>query len=101
MFKKLLTYSEIREKSAKSVSVGDIDIAIFKVEGKIYAMKNICPHQHFSHLQEGEIIDGAVSCPMHGWTFDLATGVSRTGQGKVTIYPVQIQGNDILVDIDA
>jgi 3-phenylpropionate/trans-cinnamate dioxygenase ferredoxin subunit len=101
MFTKLLTYSELREKTAKSVTVGEVDIAVFKIEGKIFAMKNICPHQHFAHLHEGEISDGAVSCPMHGWTFDLATGMSRTGQGKAKTYPVQINGNDILIDIEA
>ena len=99
MLKKLLTYSEIRNNSAKAISVDGNDIAIFNVEGKIYALKNVCPHQHFSLLHEGEICDGAVTCPMHGWTFDLATGASRTGQGKATTYPVRIKGNDILVEL--
>ena len=66
MFAKLLTYSEMPDKSAKSITVGEVDIAVFKVDGKVYAVKNICPHQHFAHLHEGEILDGAVSCPMHG-----------------------------------
>src|SRR5882724_5657129 len=100
MFTKLLAYSEIPEKSAKGLTLGDAEIAVFKVEGRIHALKNVCPHQHFSLLHEGEICDGAVTCPMHGWTFDLATGESRTGQGKATVYPVQIKGNDILIDVE-
>ena len=99
MLKTTLTYSEISEKTARNVLVDGVQVAVFKVQGKIYALKNVCPHQHFSLLHEGEICDGAVTCPMHGWTFDLATGESRTGQGKATAYPVQVRNNDIFVDI--
>ncbi|MFI5252287.1 MAG: Rieske (2Fe-2S) protein [Bacteroidota bacterium] len=101
MYTKILKYGDIKENSATTRTIDGVEIAVFKVGGKIYALKNNCPHQHFSLLHEGEIFNGTVTCPMHGWTFDLATGLSTTGQGKATTYQVQVKGSDILVDIEA
>ena len=54
-------------------------------------MKDVCPHAGVS-LSQGPIVDGAVMCVGHGWTFDLKTGVVARGPGghKVATYPVRV-----------
>ena len=48
-------------------------IALFNMEGEIYALDNACPHMG-TPLGEGEIEDGVVTCPLHGWQFEVKTG---------------------------
>ena len=96
-----MRWSQFRVGSARSLYIDGFDVALFRDGDALYAVKNFCPHQQFRKLHEGEICDGAVTCPMHGWTFDLATGVARTGQGRFTIYPVTIVNDEIYVDLPA
>lgn len=49
-------------------------IALFNLEGKIFALDNACPHMG-GPLGEGEIEDGCVTCPLHAWQFDIKTGL--------------------------
>jgi nitrite reductase/ring-hydroxylating ferredoxin subunit len=52
---------------------GGEEIALFKVQGKIYALQNGCPHMG-GPLGEGDVENGCVVCPWHGYQFDVATG---------------------------
>ena len=52
----------------------DMQVAIFRLEGKLYALENICPHQHADRIFEGIVKSGNVTCPLHGWTYEIATG---------------------------
>ena len=66
---------EIPEKCAKVVSVRGERVAIFKFDGKISALSNVCRHQN-GPLGEGKIIDGCVTCPWHGYQYLPETGAS-------------------------
>jgi DMSO/TMAO reductase YedYZ heme-binding membrane subunit/nitrite reductase/ring-hydroxylating ferredoxin subunit len=59
---------EIEESRAKMVIVRDQNIAIFRYEGKLSAVSNICRHQN-GPLGEGRIIDGCITCPWHGYQY--------------------------------
>lgn len=48
-------------------------IALFNINGIIYALENSCPHMG-GPLGDGDIDDGTVTCPWHGWQFDIASG---------------------------
>ena len=91
---------EIPPGSSKVVQVGEHVVAIFNVEGRLHAIDNTCPHQG-GPLGEGYLEDDAiVSCPWHGWTFDVRTGVSPIDpEMKVTCYRVRVESGDILVEI--
>ena len=52
----------------------DKQIAVFRREGKLYCLSNICPHRHQDKIYDGIIRDMKVSCPEHGWTYELETG---------------------------
>lgn len=90
---------EIPVGSSKEVVAGDQVIALFNIDGKFQAMDGVCPHAG-GPLAEGEISGNTVTCPWHGWQFDVTTGrhcVNRQIVHKT--YPVTVQGNDVLVDV--
>jgi methionine sulfoxide reductase heme-binding subunit len=69
------TVNEIPEKCAKVVSVRGERVAIFKYDGKISALSNVCRHQN-GPLGEGRIIDGCITCPWHGYQYLPESGAS-------------------------
>lgn len=69
------TVESIPENCAKVVSVAGERVAIFRYEGKVSALSNVCRHQN-GPLGEGKIIDGCVTCPWHGFQYLPDTGAS-------------------------
>src|ERR1051326_686726 len=92
---------EIHEQRGTLVCVEGEEIAIFKREGQYFAMSNVCAHQHFSKLHQGQIEGFSVTCPMHGWTFDVRTGRAVSGEGRVACYDVKVIDQSLLVNIGA
>jgi 3-phenylpropionate/trans-cinnamate dioxygenase ferredoxin component len=69
------------------VRSGDLELAVFVVAGKVYAIDNTCPHAG-SSLLGGRLNGLALRCPTHGLTFDLASVCMRGGGLAVRRYPV-------------
>ena len=90
--------SEVPEGRSKRVSANGEEIALWRVNGKFYAIHNVCSHQHFSVLHQGILAGIAVTCPMHGWTYSLETGRAEVGNGSVRTFEVRIVGNDVLIE---
>ena len=65
---KVCDINEIEEDRAKIFTVKNERIAVFKYEGKISAVHNVCKHQG-GPLGEGKIIDGCITCPWHGYQY--------------------------------
>ena len=90
---------EIPEGGSKVVKIKDRSIAVFNHHGSFYAIDNTCPHQG-GPLGEGYLeSDAIVSCPWHGWTFDVRTGVSPIDPDmKVTCYRIRVESGDIILE---
>jgi nitrite reductase/ring-hydroxylating ferredoxin subunit len=76
-FLKLCSSADIYEGKAERFFFGDdndMQIAVFRIRGKLYAVHNICPHRHIDRIHEGIISGLNVMCPEHGWTFSLIDG---------------------------
>jgi nitrite reductase (NADH) small subunit len=97
-FVKIGKVSDLAEKRGRCVKVGDEEIALWRVEGKVFAISNVCPHQHVSGLHMGVLIGLSVACPMHGWTYSLETGAVQEGEGRVKTYRVHVVGNDLYIE---
>lgn len=82
--------NDLKDSEGKRFYVNDTDIAIFKVETKIYVVSNVCPHQQASKIYEGFVENNCVVCPLHGWTFSLETGKLHSGSNGLDAYPVKI-----------
>jgi nitrite reductase/ring-hydroxylating ferredoxin subunit len=73
-------------------------IALANVEGKFYAINNVCLHRG-GPLGEGELEGSAVVCPWHGWKYDVTSGKLLTNPAvAVACYAVEVRGEDIWVD---
>ena len=98
---KVATKDEVPEGSGTIVYVGGKAIALFHVKGEFYAMDNTCLHRGGS-LGDGFVDDKTVTCPLHGWQYDITTGqgVMPPTPG-VKSYPVEMQGDDIYIDVEA
>jgi nitrite reductase (NADH) small subunit len=88
---------DVREGEAFLAGIAGEKISLFKVDGEFFAIGNVCSHQHFSKLHEGEVNGFVVTCPMHGWSYDVRTGVSTNASGRVKSYEVVIRGNEIFI----
>lgn len=86
---------ELTETEGKRFYLNDTDIAIFKVNGKIFAVSNVCPHQHAAKIFEGFIEDECVVCPLHGWKFDLKNGKLPNGRRGLESYQIKITNRKI------
>lgn len=89
---------DIPERCGKLVIVDGEDVALFRRDKNVYALSNLCSHQHFSMLHKGEIDGLSVSCPMHGWTYDMTTGIAVKGNGRVKTYRVKVVDEEIFVE---
>jgi nitrite reductase/ring-hydroxylating ferredoxin subunit len=96
-FLKVCSTSELSEKKGKRFFINDVDVALFKVDNKIYAVSNVCPHQHSSVIYDGFTEDEFIVCPAHGWKFSLATGKQPEGYNGLDTYEVIVSGEDIFV----
>jgi len=99
MFTKVAVVGDIQVGRSRKVAVGSTEIALWNAKGRIYAINNVCPHQHFSSLHEGMLDGICVTCPMHGWTFSLETGKATSGEGKAVVYTVELRGDQVFVDL--
>lgn len=89
---------EIPENRAKIVFLEGENIAIFKYDGKVSAVSNICRHQH-GPLGEGKIVDGCITCPWHGYQYYPSNGQSPPPfTEKLETYDVKVVGGKIWVN---
>jgi nitrite reductase/ring-hydroxylating ferredoxin subunit len=98
-FVKVAETSEIPAGQGKCIEINGQRIAIFNVDGTFYAIDDVCQHQG-GPLGEGELEGKVVTCPWHGWEYDVTTGVSTLDDDlKQDQFEVQINGDDILVGV--
>src|SRR5712664_1904837 len=90
--------TEIPEKCATVVSLNGERVAIFKYDGKISAISNVCRHQN-GPLGEGKIIDGCVTCPWHGYQYLPEDGASPPPfTEKVCTFQTRIVDGRVWID---
>ena len=74
------------------------EIALFLIKGKVYAISNVCPHQHRAVLAQGSISGLTVTCPKHGWVYDLRSGKAVRASGQVKRYEVKVENGEVFVE---
>ena len=98
-FVKVANLSDIAPGTAKAVEVAGRTIALFNVDGAVYALDNTCLHQG-GPLGEGTLEGDVVSCPWHMWEYNVRTG-EKVGHPelKVSKYEVQVENGEIKVAV--
>ena len=98
-FVKVANVDEVPEDGGKVANINGREIALFKVKGTIFAIDNTCKHAG-GPLGEGWMEDYVVSCPLHGWTYDVHDGKCQMfPNAKVDSFPVKVEGSDVFVDV--
>jgi len=96
---KVAEASEIPPGQGKVVEAEGRTLAVFNCDGTFYAIENTCLHRG-GPLGEGDLDGTIVTCPWHGWTWDVRTGTNAVNPAvKVGAFPVQVEGHDIYVDV--
>ncbi len=98
-FVRVAGVGQVAAGSIQEFQLAGKTIAIANVEGKFYAISNACLHRG-GPLGQGTLSGKEVTCPWHGWSFDVTNGkVSHSSTAGVACYPVEIRGGDIFVDL--
>ncbi len=87
------------EGRGRKVTVGDEEIALWRVGGRFYAVSNVCSHQHISALHMGTLSGLTLTCPMHGWSYSLETGKPESGEGAIRTFGVLVRGGEVFIQI--
>ena len=99
-FVKICKFNELRDSEGRRFIVDDTEIAVFNINKEIFALSNICPHQHTALIYDGFLEDGCVVCPAHGWMFDLRTGKTPSGGRGLDVYEVKIFDEEVYVKVE-
>lgn len=99
-FTKVCHINDLSESNGKRFIINNTEIALFKVKDEIFALNNICPHQHTALIYDGFIEDGCVVCPAHGWKFNLKTGKKPSGSKGLDSYEVKIEQGVVFVKVN-
>ena len=82
--------------SAQELVVAGRVIALYCVDGEYHALDGICPHQG-GPLGKGTLTGCILTCPWHGWQYDVTTGQHETTPLRHTTFEVKVEGDDVLV----
>jgi 3-phenylpropionate/trans-cinnamate dioxygenase ferredoxin subunit len=92
--------TDVAEGEALGVEVAGEPVAIVRTRGEVFAIRDVCSHAEVP-LSEGDVDGCTVECWLHGSRFDLRTGkpTGMPATEPVPVYPVKIEGDDVLVAI--
>lgn len=82
----------------KVFKIKDIEIAVFEEKDEYYAIENSCPHQRLG-LCGGAIKDKVISCPHHGWEFNLDTGKGVVMPYDIRVFKTKVENNSLFIEV--
>jgi ferredoxin-thioredoxin reductase catalytic chain len=89
---------DMHDGEARHVTIGKRDVAIFRVDGRFFALSNICRHA-FAPLSEGFMDGHTVMCPWHGWRYDVRDGTTDHPDADVRVYQVSVRDGEVFVTV--
>jgi nitrite reductase (NADH) small subunit len=79
--------------------VGGKAVALANVQGNFYAISSVCVHRG-GPLGQGELAGQIVTCPWHGWQYDVTNGkVVQSPNMGVPCYAIEVRGEEVFVDV--
>ena len=99
-FQKVGQIDELPPGKSMIVKINDRPIALFNVAGTVHAVDNECLHRQ-GPLAEGELEGHIVTCPWHGWQYDVRTGQNEFDLAiQLQTYDVQVEDGEVRVGLD-
>lgn len=93
--------ADVPQDDVIAVEVAGLDIALYGVEGQVYATDNLCPHGH-ARLCDGFLEGHEIECPLHQGRIDVRNGQPACAPitEAVKSYPVKIEGGRVWLQLD-
>ena len=100
-FQRVARLRDIPRDRGFRVSLGGIDIGLYRVGDAVHAMENVCPHAG-APLHAGPVRDGIVTCPVHGWAYDVRTGfhADHADGFPIPCFEVRLDDEEVWVDLE-
>ena len=97
-FVKVAQTDELSPGEMKLIEIGDERILLTNLDGQYHAVSEVCTHAYYA-LSEGFLEGEEVECALHGSLFNVKSGevVNPPADEPLTVYPVKIDGTDILI----
>ena len=96
---KVAETADLEPGQGRVVEAGGRTLALFNVDGTYHAIDNACRHRG-GPLGEGELDGRVVTCPWHGYRFDVTTGRNAVNPAvAVACYPVTVEASAVFVDL--
>ncbi len=97
-WQRVAALADLAEDAALAVKLGSLRIALYRLDGEVHALEDVCTHA-LALLSQGFIENGAVECPLHGARFDIATGRCLSPPATVDLrtYAVRVEGGEVYV----
>ncbi|PXY22812.1 Rieske (2Fe-2S) protein [Prauserella muralis] len=93
----LADVSELARRKKKRAEIGGEAVALFYVDGAVYALHDVCVHKQRS-LSKGTVLHGRVICPGHQWRFDPVTGAADGQPLCQPTYAVRVEDGRVYVN---
>ena len=96
----VVALEDIPMLGSRVVDAGDMKVAVFRTsKDMVFAIKNACPHKG-GPLSEGIVHGTSVTCPLHNWKIDLASGEALgPDQGCANTFPVKIENGYVYIEL--
>jgi 3-phenylpropionate/trans-cinnamate dioxygenase ferredoxin component len=100
-FTRACALAEVPDDGVLAVELDGEPVAVVRADGEVFAIRDECSHAAVP-LSEGEVDGCTIECWLHGSRFDLRTGkpTGMPATEPVPVYPVKIEGDDVLVAIE-
>ena len=97
---KVAARADVAPGAVVGVKAGDLDIAVYNIDGQFYATDNICTHAQ-ALLSDGWLEGDIIECPLHGGSFEVKTGkgVAAPVTCDLKTFPVRVRGDVIEVNV--
>ncbi|HEY0634871.1 MAG TPA: glutamate synthase-related protein [Gammaproteobacteria bacterium] len=100
-WQRICSVASLKEGYGSECWVNGRPLALYLHKGAVYALQDRCPHRE-GQLSRGKVEGDDAVCPLHGWNFDLKTGISPYNpHDRVATYPVKVEQGEVWIDAAA
>lgn len=99
-FQTIVKKTDVKPGQGTIAEVGGKSLAVYNVDGEFHVMDNTCCHKG-GPLGDGELDGTTVTCPWHGWQYDVTNGkcLAPSPAASVKAYKVSVEGDEVKADL--